>query len=88
MANPPSERELISKALIAVVCSRFEAFLERFGREPGPDEPLLFDPQQDDPAQASADERLLQIKHSADAANVDATLLLHRLGYLSSRYVS
>jgi hypothetical protein len=67
---------------------RYQAFLARFGRDPGPDEPLLFDPKQDEPTAASADERFLQIKDAADAAKVDAILLLNCLGYLSCRYAS
>jgi hypothetical protein len=88
MTNHSSEDSNTSEALIAVVRLRYQAFLKRFGRDPRPDEPLLFDPKQDEPTAASADERFLQIKDAADAANVDGILLLNCLGYLSSQYAS
>src|SRR5216684_1418042 len=80
MTNPSSDRDNISDALIAVVRLRYQAFLERFGRDPGPDEPLLFDPKRDQPTAANADERLLQIRDAAEVAKVDAILLLNYFG--------
>jgi hypothetical protein len=88
LSNHSNEGNNVSEALIAVVRLRYQAFLIRFGRDPRPDEPLLFDPKQDEPTAANADEQFLQIKDAADVANVDAILLLNCLGYLSCPYAS
>ena len=32
-----------------------KAFIDKFGREPGPDDPVFFDPDTDDPARMDAD---------------------------------
>jgi hypothetical protein len=88
LINHSDEGDNVSEALIAVVRLRYQAFVVRFGREPRPDEPLLFDPKQDEPTAATDEERFLQIKDAADVAKVDAILLLNCLGYLSCPYAS
>ncbi|HZP44873.1 MAG TPA: hypothetical protein VFB15_04405 [Candidatus Binataceae bacterium] len=75
-----SEKQAVASALIAVARVRYAAFRERFGREPEPDEPLLFDPTEDQPTAASAPDRTLQIISAALLSNVDAKLVLDYLG--------
>lgn len=80
MHETVSERTVIASALLAVARVRYAAFRDRFGREPGPDEPLLFDPAEDQPTAASAPDRTLQIISAALLCNVDARLVLDYLG--------
>jgi hypothetical protein len=70
----------IKSALLEIARVRYEAFRERFGRDPEPDEPLLFDPAEDEPTAASAADRTLQVVSAAMLCNVDASVVLHYLG--------
>ena len=67
-------------ALLAVSAVRYAAFCERFGRDPEPDEPLLFDPTADEPVPASLANRVLQAVSAALLADVDVDLVLNYLG--------
>jgi hypothetical protein len=71
-------------ALLEVAKVRFALFRERFGRDPGPDEPLLFDPEQEEPTAASQADRRVQVVSAASASQVDASVVLRLLGYNSS----
>jgi hypothetical protein len=66
----------LANALIEVAKVRFAMFRERFGRDPEPDEPLLFDPGKDEPTAASSSDRRLQLLSAAVASNVDAAEIL------------
>ncbi len=70
-------------ALLEIAKVRFAVFRERFGRDPGPDEPLLFDPDKDEPTAATQADRRMQVVSAAMASNVDAVLVLGLLGYKS-----
>ncbi|HKV54554.1 MAG TPA: hypothetical protein VJN94_07900 [Candidatus Binataceae bacterium] len=69
------------EALLEIAKVRFAVFRERFGRDPEPDEPLLFDPEKDEPTEATRDDGRLQIISAAHASNVDAVMVLSFLGY-------
>jgi hypothetical protein len=81
MQEVTSEQDAIATALIKVAQVRYAAFRERFGREPRPDEPLLFDPAEDQPTAANHTDRTLQIISAAMLSNVDARLVLDYLGF-------
>jgi len=68
-------------ALLEIARVRYAFFRERFGREPEPDEPLLFDPEKDQPTEANHDDGRIQLVSAAMASNVDALLVLSFLGY-------
>lgn len=70
----------IASALLEIARVRYEAFRDRFGRDPEPNEPLLFDPTEDEPIAASAADRTLQIVSAAMLCNVDAGVVLDYLG--------
>lgn len=70
----------IAAALIEIARIRYEAFRERFGRDPEPDEPLLFDPAADQPTAANSSDRVLQVVSAAVLCNVDADIVLNYLG--------
>ena len=71
----------VATALIAIAQVRYLAFCERFGREPEPHEPLLFDPTEDHPTAANSSDRMLQVVSAAMLSNVDADVVLNYLGF-------
>lgn len=71
----------IAAALIEIARIRYEAFRERFGRDPEPDEPLLFDPREDEPTAANSSDRVLQVVSAARLCNVDANTVLNYFGF-------
>lgn len=79
--HEPQTEGGLALALIAVAQVRYEAFCERFGREPEPDEPLLFDPEEDLPTVAKTSDRMLQVVSAAMLSNVDPDIVLNYLGF-------
>lgn len=71
----------LAAALLEVAKVRYNAFRDRFGRDPMPHEPLLFDPNADEPVAAAKSDRMQQILTAASASNVDPRLVLSVLGY-------
>lgn len=80
MSTPPISDPLVA-ALLEIAKVRFQLFRERFGREPGPDEPLLFDPDKGVPTAATQADSRVQVVSAAMASEVDASAVLHLLGY-------
>jgi hypothetical protein len=80
-SESPEGNEGIASALIAIAQIRYEAFRDRFGRDPEPDEPLLFDPMEDEPTAANSSDRVLQVMSAALLCNIDAHLVLDYLGF-------
>lgn len=68
-------------ALLEIAKVRFALFRERFGRDPGPDEPLLFDPDLEEPTAATKADSRVQLVSAAMASEVDANGVLGLLGY-------
>jgi hypothetical protein len=83
MSTPRISEPLIA-ALLEVAKVRFELFRERFGREPGPDEPLLFDPDKGVPTASTVADSRVQVVSAAMATEVDMCAVLNLLGYKSS----
>jgi hypothetical protein len=51
-----------------------QLFIERFGREPGPNDPVFFDPDEDEPTEITPERRaelMAQFQEAADAAGLD-----------------
>jgi hypothetical protein len=80
MSTPPISDPSI-KALLEIARVRFALFRERFGRDPGPDEPLLFDPEKGEPTAATQADGRVQLVSAAMASDVDADAVLDLLGY-------
>jgi hypothetical protein len=80
MRTPCVSDPLIA-ALLEIAKVRFALFRERFGRDPGPDEPLLFDPDQEKPTAATRADGRVQLVSAAIASEVDANPVLGLLGY-------
>jgi hypothetical protein len=78
----PTAHEMgIASALLEIARVRYEAFRDRFGRDPEPDEPLLFDPREDEPTAANPSDQVLQVVSAAMLCNVDADMILTYLGF-------
>ena len=71
----------IASALLEIARVRYQAFRDRFGRDPEPDEPLLFDPCEDQPIAANPADQVLQVVSAAMLCNVDAEMVLSYLGF-------
>ena len=67
-------------ALAKIVQVRYHAFCERFGRDPKPHEPLLFDITKDEPTPADVSDQVLQVISAALLSEVDAGFVLDYLG--------
>lgn len=69
------ERRTRSVPMNAEVHSAIEqqlrAFRDKFGREPGPDDPLFFDPDCDEPTPANPDEYWGEIVRAMSAAGIE-----------------
>jgi len=74
------DSESLATALLRIASVRYAAFCERFGRDPGPHEPLLFDPERDEPTEADPYDGALQVRAAATVLNIDATEVLRFLG--------
>jgi hypothetical protein len=81
LMRTPSVSDPLVAALLEIAKVRFALFRERFGRDPGLDEPLLFDPEQDVPTAAAQAESRVQVVSAATASEVDANAVLRLLGY-------
>jgi hypothetical protein len=68
--------ERMAIATLEVFRMRYQAFYARFGRDPEPDEPLFFDPEQEQPVAPDGAVIRSQIIAAAAAARVDAGLVL------------
>jgi hypothetical protein len=68
--------ERIAIATLEVFRIRYRAFFERFGRDPEPDEPLFFDPDQDQPVAPEPAVIRAQVLNAASAAGVDGHIVL------------
>jgi hypothetical protein len=80
MYQEAEQSSRIASALLEIARVRYEAFRDRFGRDPEVDEPLLFDPSVDEPIAANASDRTLQIVSAAMLCNIDAWVVLDYLG--------
>jgi hypothetical protein len=80
MSTSPNSNPLVA-ALMEIARVRFQLFRERFGRDPGPDEPLLFDPDKGEPTAATHADGRVQVVSAALASKVDANAILDLLGY-------
>ena len=59
----PTQRELLER--------QRDAFRERFGRDPGPEDPVFFDPNADDPRPLDEDTLVDTVVDAMKAAGID-----------------
>jgi len=83
-----SADEGIAHALLKVAICRYGMFVEKFGREPEPNEPLFFDPHSDHPIEADSDELHRQVMETAGHARVNADAVLKFLSLKSPEAIA
>ncbi len=76
MWDPEEADECLEMAVLRIARVLYSTFVNRFGRDPEPDEPLLFDPRQGHPVNANRSDTLNQIMTAAKAARVDLKSIL------------
>ena len=52
-----------------------EAFIKKFGRQPGPDDPVFFDPDADTPQPFNSDTYARELAEAMAAAGIDPALI-------------
>ncbi len=71
----------MSPELRAVLLKQREAFVQKFGREPGLTEPVFFDPSTDDSQLLDADEVTATLLNACEQAGIDPEQLFSHLGW-------
>jgi hypothetical protein len=66
--------------MLKIARMRYRIFRDRFGRDPGPDDPLFFDSMNDRPVVASEAEMSLQVMDAAVATRSDYLSVMKFLG--------
>ncbi len=70
----------VGSAILRIARLRYRIFRERFGREPGPDDPLFFDMSEDQPVIANHSEMFRQVSDAAFATRTDFLSVIKFLG--------
>lgn len=68
------KRRIRGEALRALRAQR-QAFIDKFGREPGPDDPVMFDPDADTPVPMSEEKVRAQMLAAMQAAEIPLHLI-------------
>ena len=71
----------MSPELREVLLKQREAFVQKFGREPGLTEPVFFDPTADDPQPLDADEVTAGLLKACEQAGLDPDQVFSHLGW-------
>jgi hypothetical protein len=70
----------IGNAMLKIARVRYQIFRTRFGRDPGPDDPLFFDSMKDQPVVAGEAEMFSQVMDAAVATRSDCSFVMKFLG--------
>lgn len=70
----------IGTAMLKIARVRYEIFRARFGRDPGPDDPLFFNSTKDHPEVAGENEMFSQVMDAAVATRSDYFSVMKFLG--------
>lgn len=71
----------MNKELDEAIIRQVESFKEKFGREPGPDDPLFFDPDCDVPIPLSELKLRKELSEAARKAGLDVNRVLSAFGF-------
>jgi len=71
----------MNKELHEAVIRQLESFKEKFGREAGPDDPLFFDPDYDEPTTLTEPKVKRELIEAARKAGLDVDRILRDLGF-------
>ncbi len=66
--------------MLKIARMRYQIFRDRFGRDPGPDDPLFFDSMRSEPVVAGAKEICSQLREAAGATRSDYLSVMKFLG--------
>jgi hypothetical protein len=66
--------------MLKIACLRYKIFRAKFGREPGPNDPLFFDSTKDQPLAAGFVEMCAQVRDAAAATRSDCATVMKFLG--------
>ena len=69
----------LSAELTEILDNQFNSIKEKFGREPGPDDPLFFDPNADTPQQLTDQQVNDRIRDAALADGLDPASVFHHI---------
>ena len=61
--------------------AQLKAFKKKFGREPGPDDPVFFDPDYDSPTPISEEKLIESIIEASTKAGIDSHKALLKFGF-------
>ena len=64
----------ITPEIFEILKEQRQRFIEKFGREPGPNDPLFFDPDKDTPTQLDLDELMREFEAAADAVGLNPVI--------------
>jgi hypothetical protein len=78
-ADCTSARPCVRCSVLLVIQHRFDCFRQQFGRDPGPSDPLFFDPLKNRPTKATLRDAREQIEAAATAAGIEAAPVLRFL---------
>lgn len=70
----------MGRAILRIARLRYQIFRERFGRDPGPEDPLFFDIFEDQPVVANHSEMFRQVSDAARATRTDFLSVMKFLG--------
>jgi hypothetical protein len=65
----------MSDMVYQAMLERRQKFIEKFGREPGPEDPVFFDPDSDTPEEISEDRLTRMLNEALSATGVDPALV-------------
>ena len=71
----------MSPELREVLLKQREAFIQKFGRKPGPTESVFFDPNADDPQPLDADEVTAGLLKACEQAGLDPAEVFSHVGW-------
>ena len=71
----------MNKILHEAMMQQQESFVEKFGREPGPDDPLFLDPDCDVPTPLTESKLRKELSEAARKAGLDVNRVLSAFGF-------
>jgi len=71
----------MDKELHEAIKQQLQSFKEKFGREPGPDDPLFFDPDCDVPIPLTQSKLRNELSEAARLAGLDVNKVLSAFGF-------
>jgi integrase len=74
-----ARRVKLSPEMVAALEEQRAAFVAKFGREPGPNDPVFFDPDKDTPTRMDPSALYARLSEAAERAGIDSERVLEFL---------